>query len=278
MNENIKYIAGAVAVVGLSVGAVLYVSRGKKTSVPAEPVPVVAAPAPVPTEEQPAIKHPVPAAEMPTPLPPLAESDTPLKNSLQELFGQAPVEQFLVPENVVRHIVVTIDNLTEQKLAERIRPMRRVPGVFTTSGTEEEPVLDPSNYQRYQPLIQLLRSTDTQVLAATYTRYYPLFQEAYESLGHPPQYFNDRVIEVIDHLLAAPEPEGTIELARPNMLYEYADPKLEALSSGHKLMIRMGNENAAVVKEKLRQLRAELVAAPGAPPEPAAPSPDAPAR
>ena len=37
MNENIKYIAGAVAVVGLSVGAVLYVSRGKKASVPAEP-------------------------------------------------------------------------------------------------------------------------------------------------------------------------------------------------------------------------------------------------
>lgn len=266
MNENIKYIAAAVAVVGLSVGAVLYVSRSKKAPEPMAPAPVAAAPVPEPPVEEPAIKHPVPAAEMPAPLPSLAESDAPVQNSLKELFGQAPVEQFLVPENLVRHIVVTIDNLPEQKLAERIRPMRRVPGVFTTNGTEEEPVLDPSNYQRYQPLIQLLRSTDMKVLVSTYTRYYPLFQEAYESLGHPPQYFNDRLIEVIDHLLAAPDVPGAIPLARPNMLYEFADPKLEALSSGQKVLIRMGGENAAVVKEKLRQLRAELAKQPAGTP------------
>jgi len=120
-------------------------------------------------------------------------------------------------------------------------------------------MLDPSNYGRYKPLVQLIRSTDTKSLISTYSRYYPLFQEAYESLGHPPEYFNDRLIEVIDHLLATPELEGPIALAQPNVLYEFADPKLESSSAGQKVLIRMGAENAKVVKEKLRELRGELV-------------------
>ena len=101
---------------------------------------------------------------------------------------------------------------------------------------------------------------DTQRLIATYTRYYPLFQEAYESLGHPPQYFNDRLIEVIDHLLETPDLQGPIALAQPNVLYEFADPALESRSAGQKALIRMGSENATAVKDKLRELRSELIA------------------
>ena len=44
-----------------------------------------------------------------------------------------------------------------------------------------------------------------QQLASIYVRYYPLFQEAYEELGYPGRYFNDRVIEIIDHLLQTPD-------------------------------------------------------------------------
>ena len=121
-------------------------------------------------------------------------------------------------------------------------------------------MLDPANYERYKPMVQLIRSSDTQALVATYTRYYPLFQEAYESLGHPPEYFNDRLIEVIDHLLATPEVQGPIALAQPNVLYEFADPGLESKSAGQKVLIRMGSENAAAVKDKLRELRTALLA------------------
>ena len=90
--------------------------------------------------------------------------------------------------------------------------------------------------------------------------YYPLFQEAYANLGHPPEYFNDRLIEVIDHLLATPELQDPIALARPNVQFEYADPNLEARSAGQKALIRMGRENATVIKNKLRDVRAALIA------------------
>jgi hypothetical protein len=42
------------------------------------------------------------------------------------------------------------------------------------------------------------------------------------------------------------------------VFYEYADPSLEQLSAGQKLLIRMGSENAAALKLKLRELRREV--------------------
>ena len=46
------------------------------------------------------------------------------------------------------------------------------------------------------------------------------------------------------------------------MLYTFADPKLEALPAGEKLLLRMGPDNAAVVKGKLKELRAIITASP----------------
>jgi len=262
MNENFKWIAGAVAVVGLSLYGIIYLSRNDEPA-PAE-TPVVAAPAPAPVPEEPAVKHPLAQPELKDPLPSLNESDAPVYDSFTELLGKEFMERSVVPGQIIRHIVVTVDNLPNEKVAERLRPVRPTPGTFAVAGTEDAPVLDPANYERYQPVLQLVRSTDVQQIATLYTRYYPLFQDAYESLGHPPEYFNDRVIEVIDHLLETPDVQGQIELKQPNVLYEFADPKLESRSAGQKALIRMGSANAAVVKEKLRELRKELVAQPPA--------------
>lgn len=258
MNENIKWIAAAVVVVGLSIGAVLYVSKNPRKP-PVDEVPVAAKPKPAAPEE-PAIAHPLPEPDASVPLPPLNESDGSMQGALTDLIGKQTVDQMVIPKSLARNFVVTVDNLSTEKVAERIRPTKPLPGKFEVSGSEEAPVLDSSNYARYKPLVELFRSTDTQRLVDTYTRYYPLFQEAYAELGHPPQYFNDRLIEVIDHLLAAPELQGPIALAQPSVMYEYADPKLESRSAGEKVLMRMGSENAKAVKAKLRELRSALAA------------------
>jgi len=106
-------------------------------------------------------------------------------------------------------------------------------------------------------------------LVALYARLYPLCQRAYGELGYPNRYFNDRLIDVIDHLLATPEVKGPIKLVppdvkgpvkleRPWVMYEFADPELEARSAGQKILIRMGAGNAARVKAKLRDIRRQL--------------------
>jgi len=257
MNENIKYFVAAALVVALSIGAALYISI-KSPPAPAPHAPA-AAPAPKAPPEEPAVKYPIAATPAPDPLPPLNKSDEPLLGALADLIGKVPAQQFVVPQDLIRKIVVTIDNLPNPKVAERLRPVKPVTGRLATTGGEDALKLDPANYDRYKPLVQLIRSVDDEKLIAIYVRYYPLFQEAYENLGHPPQYFNDRVIEVIDHLLAAPELKDPIALAQPNVQFEFADAALESRSAGQKVLMRMGSANAAAVKEKLRALRTQLV-------------------
>ena len=95
-------------------------------------------------------------------------------------------------------------------------------------------------------------------LVSAYVHFYPLIQQDYRDLGYPNGYFNDRLIEAIDDLLAAPELTDPLQVVQPKVLYQYADPELEARSAGQKIMIRMGNENAAKVKAKLQEIRREL--------------------
>jgi hypothetical protein len=256
MNENVKYGAAGLAVVALSVGAVVYISqRGSKH--PAPP-PAKVAPAPAPPAE-PEVQYPVATPPAPEPLPSLEQSDAPVLKALSGVIGKAPVDQFVVPEGVIRKFVVTIDNLPTTKVAERLRPVKPVDGRFATSGKEDAWTVDPANYERYKPMVDVLRSMNDDQLIALYQRYYPLFQDAYENLGHPPKYFNDRLIQVIDHLLAAPEVRDPVALAQPNVQFEYADPKLESRSAGQKVLMRMGSDNATAVKARLRSLRARLV-------------------
>jgi hypothetical protein len=97
---------------------------------------------------------------------------------------------------------------------------------------------------------------DAGAAVAVYRRFYPLFQQAYEDLGYPDRYFNDRLVQAIDDLLAAPEIDAPIPLVRPEVLYEFADPALESRSAGQKVLVRMGPANARRIKAKLREIRA----------------------
>lgn len=210
--------------------------------------------------------HPVMPYEPPrsepaelVPLPPLDDSDGYFLLALVDVFGKG-VEPLLVKDALIDKFVATVDNLPREHVAEKIRPAGRLTGAFRVeaAGGNGPIYLNTENYQRYDPLIGQIASTDIDVLVDTYRRFYPLLQQSYERLGYPNAYFNDRVIEVIDHLLATPDVDDPIRLVRPHVLYQFANPELEALSSGQKLLLRMGSEHAAVVKRILRELREQL--------------------
>ena len=241
-----------------AIAAIVYLQlRPEPPPPPPVPAALPAPPASPPPPPAPATR-PTPTAAPAAPLPALDESDKPVLSAAMELLGQSAVQRFVVPEQVVRRIVATVDNLPRQKLPMQSRPIHPTPGQFVASGSEEAPVLDAENYTRYRPFIALIDATDAEALVGLYRRFYPLFDEAYQSLGNGDGDFNTRLRAVVDHLLAAPEPSGPIRLERPNVLYTYADPELEALSAGQKLMIRIGRENELVIKQKLREIRAAL--------------------
>ena len=152
---------------------------------------------------------------------------------------------------------MTVDNLPRKKAPQRMWPVKQTPGAFATTGGDTA-YLAQENARRYEPFLKVMESVDTGKLVALYVRFYPLFQQAYRELGYPKGYFNDRLVEVIDHLLVTPEVAGPIKLAKPWIMYEFADPALEARSAGQKTLIRMGPANAQRVKAKLREFRRQI--------------------
>jgi hypothetical protein len=246
-----------IALAMIAAAAALYYFRPWETTRPPIPQSPAPSPTPPPAAQGPRFPLPVPPPED-KPLPKLNESDPTMLEALSTLMGPKAVASFIQPESLVRHIVVTIDNLTRQTFAPQMSPVKPPGGAFRTTGQGDTLAIAKENYARYTPYVRLAEAIDTKRAVEIYTRFYPLFQQAYVDLGFPAAHFNDRFVEVIDHLLATPEVKGPIQLVVPHVLAEYADPTLQERSTGQKLLLRMGPENAGRLKAKLRELRAQL--------------------
>lgn len=253
-----------VVVLGVGAGAWWYWQRPGADVTPAAVVPSAVQTITAAQISEPAIRHPLAEADAATAAAPseVADPDAAVATGLDSLFGAQELATWLIPDKLVRRLVATTDNLSRNTRTEQLRPLRAPAGtllvkreiVDATVG-EERITLAPENSARYNAPMALLAKTDMQQAAMLYRQLYPLLQRAYEDLGYPGRYFNDRVVDTIDHLLATPEPAGPLLLEQPKVLYQFADADLEALSSGQKLLLRMGVVHARVVKQKLREFR-----------------------
>jgi hypothetical protein len=266
-------------VIAVAIGAYFYLNRPQPpVEAPVEPAAQPAAPPAA------AIQHPIgqigagaPGERAaPQELPPLDASDAAVEGAITDAIGGNVVFDLAGSGDYIRKVVATVDNLPRSRASARLWPVQPTPGRFSVHEEGDRAYLSAENFARYSPFVSLATSVDTDKLVALYVMFYPLFQQAYEDLGYPGHYFNDRVIAVIDDLLATPDVGGNVELvlppqdpsievARPWVLYQYADPKLQSLSAGQKILIRMGSENAGRLKAKLRELRQRLATKPGAP-------------
>ncbi|NKB37543.1 MAG: DUF3014 domain-containing protein [Gammaproteobacteria bacterium] len=190
-------------------------------------------------------------------LPELDASDQAIQAAVSEATRYTVLVQKLIFANIIRHLVVTIDNLTAKKLPRQFAFTQRPDNKFVVEKTEldTEFFLNEENYKRYQPYMDLLSKIDNQQLVSMYVRYYPLFQEAYDELGYSNRYFNDRVVEILDHLLQTPAVSTPIKLIQPKVYFQFADPNLEKLSAGQKVLVRIGAKNGRIVRQRLQELR-----------------------
>lgn len=194
------------------------------------------------------------------PLPALTDSDQAVANALAGLVDSGALDAILVPEQIVPRMVATIDGLDARELAPLAMPVRPPEGKFKVAQNGALTIA-PANFERYAPHMALVRAVPVEGAVSFYRRHYPLFQQAYEDLGFQETYFNDRLVELIDHLLATPVPGGSPALRQSEAVYLFEDEALEALSAGQKMLLRIGPENADLVKQKLSAFRAEI--APG---------------
>jgi hypothetical protein len=256
--------AGVLVLLGGTAAVMWYSSRSPQEEVQQEsaqmPASAPAAAVVAQAASEPAIKYPIEAASQPS------ASPADMQQILEGLFGQKTVATLFEPQDFAHRLVATVDNLGRSQVSSRLWPVKPVAGRFTVQGPEDSKTIGTDNGSRYTAYVLLLENVDMNALAVQYVRSYPSFQQAYEDLGYPGHYFNDRMVQVIDQLLATPDPVGPVKIhlptlggdvqsQRPWVLYEFDDPSLQALSSGQKVLLRMGPVNERRVKAKLTQFR-----------------------
>jgi hypothetical protein len=259
-----SWIVAVVVVLGVLVAGVYLARKAGHIETPPATAPATsssmhagASPAP--------IQHPIgqagvgPATASTVALPALADSDASVAAALAALTEGANLPSLLVRQQIVARIVAAIDALPRRSQASLMSPLRAPKGAFVVDKAGgDTTVMGAQNGARYAPYMRVLDAADPQALVAWYVRSYPLFQQAYQELGYPKGYFNDRLIVVIDNLLAAPETDQPAALVLSKGYYVYTDPALESLSAGQKLLLRAGPASEARIKAKLRAIRSAL--------------------
>lgn len=258
MNKKILYVITLIVILAAGTAAYLYYQKEQPKVEPeltqqVEPPPIVPA-TPEPETRQ-VLEAPSEAIELPQ----LESSDHFMSNALSNLLSNKTLMNIFINDQLVRNIVVTIDNLPRQQVSTKVLPIKKAPGTFITAESEGVVTISPSNSERYAPYMRFAEEVDPKKLVNLYIQLYPLFQRTYEEIGYPNQYFNDRLMVVLDNLLAAPEITEPVQLVKPKFFYQYADPELESRSIGQKMLMRIGNDNATVIKAKLKVIQQELM-------------------
>jgi hypothetical protein len=271
MSSESRVLVGLVILVAAAGGLLLWIGKLRSPEPASVPTTSQTQPPAIPASapsagEAPVV--PVPPVEVPVTTEPLHEHE--VNAALTELLGRKAVTSFVRIEEFPWRLAATTDNLGRSHAPAALWPVHPTPGRFTVEELDSGPVIAADNAARYTPFVLLVETVDVGRAADLYVRMYPLLQRTYEELGYPGQSFNQRLIAVIDLLLATPaveypvklqltEVKGPIPSLRPWVRYEYADPALESLSAGQKILLRVGAVNARRLKAKLAEFRGELV-------------------
>jgi hypothetical protein len=193
-----------------------------------------------------------------------------ITSAITDFLGSKAALTFFQLTDFPRKFVATVDNLGRSHAPPVAWPISSTEGRFTVQTFDGATVISSDNDLRYTPLVLLLEKINAGLAVDLYVRMYPVLQQTYVDLGYPNSQFNDRLLQVINHLLATPiapqvmavqltEVKGPIPSVRPWVRYEFADPALEALSSGQKIMLRVGSVNQNRLKARLSALRQEIL-------------------
>jgi hypothetical protein len=275
MSRPTPLVIVLVGALGLTLAVGAWLLWPRTPAVPAEEPPIVAVtptpePAPQPSDGASApaaasmpASAPASAPDAPTDEAPLPDSDEAVTQALTELVGRTVVLSLLQTDAFAARVVATVDNLPRPHVAPRLWPLNPTAGRFSVDADGR---IAAANAGRYNAAVQLLDTVSPAEAAALLRRMTPALQSAYEQLGYPGKSFRTRLVEVVDHLLATPtitrppvvvltNVQGPIKSERPWVRYEYEDPRLQALSSGQRLLLRIGPAHQKRVLAWLRELR-----------------------
>jgi hypothetical protein len=209
-----------------------------------------------------------PRARTPTPplggpgedieLPPLAESDSLVRQLVGRLSAHPAVAAWLAGDGLIRNATVTVQNVaagqTPLQHLKRLAP--KAP--FAARDASSELTIDPQAYERYNWVADGIASLDAEGVARLYGTLKPRVEEAFAELGSPETRFDATLERAIVVLLDTPIVDGDVRLVPRGALYAYADPRLEQLAPAQKQVLRAGPRNSRLILGKLREIALAL--------------------
>jgi hypothetical protein len=187
-------------------------------------------------------------------LPPLDQTDAIVRELVARLSSHPKVAAWLATDQLLRNFTVVVFNVangrTPVQFLTRLRPGEK----FQVSNAAGGPVIDPRSYRRYDAYADALGALDARGTARLYATLKPRLQESYQELGNRDGNIDQALERAIRELLATPVVDGTVSLASTRVSYDFADPRLQSLSSAQRQLLRMGPRNMRIVQAKLREI------------------------
>ncbi len=230
----------------------------ESTAPPVTTAPPPPPPAPVITElEEPAVEPPPPPpAPVEEPLPRLEESDDAVRDAVGDIPLGTAGQQYLIPGNIIERSASVVYLMAQGDVPYKLLPVSRPKAAFPISDDGTQVVTDPAGFERYDALTQWLQSLDLESLLSSLEWFIPLFREAWSYYGEDPAAFDMAVVMTLDLVIATPEVDlSEARLIRKEAVWIFEDPAIEGLAPIQKQVLRMGPENAEIVKAKATEAR-----------------------
>ena len=230
----------------------------ESTAPPVIAAPPAPPPAPVITElEEPVVEPaPPPPAAVEEPLPRLEESDDAVRDAVGDIPLGTAGQQYLVPGNIIERSASLIYLMAQGDVPYKPLPVSRPKAALPISDDGTQVVTDPAGFERYDALTQWLQSLDLESLLSSLEWFIPLFREAWSYYGEDPAAFDMAVVMTLDLVIATPEIDlSEARLIRKEAVWIFEDPAIEGLAPIQKQVLRMGTENAEIVKAKATEAR-----------------------
>jgi len=188
----------------------------------------------------------------------LATSDEVVRDLGSSLSDHPRLVTWLANSDLVRRFVASVNNVAEGKSPrvhlEFLQPEEK----FRVRKLGAALVIDERSYERYDLVVEVFQSLDSERLGRLFVELEPLFEQAHREIAPPDRSFRETLSRAIDHLLATPDISAS-EVVEPKIVtYVYRDPTLEGLSEAQRQLLRLGPENVTKVREKLGELRRAL--------------------
>jgi hypothetical protein len=275
-----RVIVLAVVVLAVVVLAVVFWRQAPEPGTEPEPQRIVdpAPPPPAPPAEtaapptmEPEPTEPPPAPEPILVVPRLNDSDEFVRQqTLAAITDEVDIEaedaaepplafvSWLEREDLMRRFAVVVDNAAMGNIPRQQLDFLAPEGPFPVVRDNDDIFVDERGFARYDRFVDTVVRVSPERAADLMDLFSPLFSQALQELGYVHPEPRARLRAAIDHALATPVIEDRIQLVQPGVLYQYADPDLEALTPLQKQLMRMGPDNLRRLQAYLQDVRTAL--------------------